>query len=103
MREWLAEVFASPKREAPADIIIPPRRSDPPETISTPDGLIAAYVKQRLAAGKDYSGRGARKMRDALKLKGKPGFGNQALTDLVANERKKRGHDINRGGKGSKG
>ena len=30
MREWLGEVFARPKREAPADIIVPPRRSGHP-------------------------------------------------------------------------
>jgi hypothetical protein len=103
MREWLADVFARPRREPPADIIIPARRSDPLETISTPEGFVAAYIKQRLAVGEDYSGRGAQTMRDRLKLKGQRGFGNKALTDLVAKERTKRGHGPNLGGKGSKG
>jgi hypothetical protein len=33
MREWLAAVFGEPKPELPADIMIPPKRSDPPTTV----------------------------------------------------------------------
>jgi hypothetical protein len=122
MREWLAEVFARPRLEPSPDVIIPPRRSEdssisgsaltgigntPAFTMSsvtpTPQEFVSQYIAGRLVTGQEYSGRGAQRERDLRKLDGKRGFGNTALSNLVASERKRRGHPQNRGGKGSAG
>jgi len=72
-------------------------------TTQTPEAFVAEYIGKRLAAGNNYSGRGAQFERDARGLKGKAGFGGTTLNNLVAKERTKRGHLPNRGGTGSKG
>jgi hypothetical protein len=61
------------------------------------------YIRARLAARLDYSGRGAIALRNSRNLQGQPGFGNKALTDLVVNARVSAGCKPNRGGFGSKG
>jgi hypothetical protein len=118
MREWLTKLFAQPKLEPPADIIIPPRRSEDPSTsgsapsaigntpastVPTPKEFVDEYIAGRLAARQEYSGRGAQRERDRRKLNGKPGFGKMALNNLVARERTRRGKLQNLGGRGSAG
>ena len=65
--------------------------------------FVADYIRARLAARLDYSGRGAIALRNSRNLQGRPGFGNKALTDLVVNARVSAGCKPNRGGFGSKG
>ena len=105
---YLDPAAASPTQWSAPTTGEPARRSgnepdDEQETIPTPTAFVAEYIAQRAAADQNYSGRGAQAERDKRGLKGQPGFGNQALTDLVARERAKRGYPPNRGGKRSKG
>jgi hypothetical protein len=105
VREWLAEIFARPRREAPADIIVPPiKRTNPPDpgggaaaeaseaAATAPEpppeptnvAVLVAYLNSTRPRNRKHSFRDFWRVhiREELRLTRRPGFEEKTLRDL---------------------